>query len=497
MKVVVLSVWEHLSMGNGQNDSKTELSGCNFLQAAPMFGRPLWTQIEGAPLGSVAYPQQDSGIRGRLRDAAAALAIFDTHEHLWHECDRLKRPVDFALLLSHYTNSDLVSAGMPPAEVADLQNVDIPPAVRWKSVVPYWPFIKTTGYGRCMLIAARDLYGIEDINEHTYLLLSERMAAANRPGLYRTILKDHARIELTVLDDLTTTSGQPLRPEPAFYKIVTRFDYLIMVSDHKALTYIEQVNGVSVNNLADLERALEAHVARALREGLEGVKIGLAYDRSLHFDTVSRADAEKAFKMIFSSAQKPADEVNRKLLQDHLFHKVIEHAAEHHLPVQIHTGILADNQNENLRTNPSLLSNVLNRYQEVRFCLFHGGYPYCHELAALAKNLPNVYPDLCWLYIIAPGVAKQLLHELIETVPGNKILGFGGDFLHVEGAYAHAQMARAAAAEVLADKVEDGYLKEEEALALLKRILYQNGKDFFSGQIGVADAMVGVETGSK
>ena len=82
-------------------------------------------------------------------------------------------------------------------------------------------------------------------------------------------------------------------------------------------------------------------------------------------------------------------------------------------------------------------------------------------------------------------------------MPGNKILGFGGDFLHVEGAYAHAQMARAAAAEVLADKVEDGYLKEEEALALLKRILYQNGKDFFSGQIGVADAMIRVETGSK
>jgi hypothetical protein len=484
-------------MDNGQSDSEAGLSGSTFSQATPISGNPLWTHTAGAPLGSVGYPQQDSGIRARLRDAAADLVIFDTHEHLWHECDRIKAPVDFALLLSHYTNSDLVSAGMPSDDVADLQNLDIPTAVRWKLVAPYWPLIKTTGYGRCMLIAARDLYGIEDINEHTYLLLSERMAAANRPGLYRTILKDHARIELIVLDDLTTTSGEPLRPEPDFYKIVTRFDYLVMVSDRKALTYIEQVNGVSVHDLTDLEGALEAHFQRALREGLEGVKIALAYDRSLHFDTVSRADAEKAFEMIFSSAQKPADQVTRKLLKDHLFHKVIEHAAEYHLPVQIHTGILADNQNQNLRTNPSLLSNVLNRYQEVRFSLFHGGYPYCHELAALAKNLPNVYPDLCWLHIIAPGVAKQLLHELIETVPGNKILGFGGDFLHVEGAYAHAQMARAAVAEVLADKVEDGYLKEEEALALLRRILYQNGKDFFSAQIEVADAMAGVETGSK
>jgi hypothetical protein len=45
-----------------------------------------------------------------------------------------------------------------------------------------------------------------------------------------------------------------------------------------------------------------------------------------------------------------------------------------------------------------------------------------------------------------------LLHELIETVPANKILGYGGDFRNVAGAYGHAQMARAITAEVLAPK---------------------------------------------
>jgi predicted TIM-barrel fold metal-dependent hydrolase len=438
---------------------------------------------KGSPLGSMGPPRCDSDIRRRLRDSAAALTVFDTHEHLWHECDRLARPVDFALLLSHYTSSDLVSAGMDPSAVADLQNADIPIAVRWKSVAPHWSFIKTTGYGRCMLIAARDLYGIDDINAQTYAPLSERMAASNQPGLYRRILKDRARIELSVLDDLTTTTGQALRPEPDFYKLVTRFDYIVMASDPKALEHIEQVNGVSVHNLSDLEQALETHVERAISQGLAGIKVALAYDRGLDFDTVPRQDAARAFEMIFSSAQKAADQTTQKLLQDYLFHKVVEHAAEHHLPVQIHTGMLADNQNENMRTNPSLLSNVLNRYREVRFDLFHGGYPYCSELAAMAKNLPNVFADLCWLHIIAPGAARRLLHELIETVPANKILGFGGDFLHVEGAYAHSQMARAITAEVLADKVEDGYLQEDEALVLLERILHQNGRDFFTHTI--------------
>ena len=93
-----------------------------------------------------------------------------------------------------------------------------------------------------------------------------------------------------------------------------------------------------------------------------------------------------------------------------------------------------------------------------------------------------MYPDLCWLHIIAPGVAKRALHELIETVPANKILGYGGDFFHVEGAYAHAQMARAITAEVLAEKVEQGYLREEEARVLLDRILYRNGKELFTNR---------------
>ena len=55
-------------------------------------------------------------------------------------------------------------------------------------------------------------------------------------------------------------------------------------------------------------------------------------------------------------------------------------------------------------------------------------------------------------------------------------------FLHVEGAYAHAQMARAITAEVLAAKVEDGYFKEEEAAVLMERILCRNGRALFASR---------------
>ncbi len=436
---------------------------------------------DGTPLGVVGQPRSESTIWKSLRDHAARMTIFDTHEHLWHEDVRLAKKVDFFLLFSHYTDSDLVTAGMSGEAVRNLQNPEIPLEKRWKDFAPYWPFARTTGYGRCMLIAARDLFGIEDINEQTYRTLSERISAANRPGWFETVLKEKARIELSVLDDLTTMRGEPLKPNPKFFKIVTRFDYIITAQRKEDLDHIEKVTGVAVSNLADLEKALARAVEKGLREGMAGIKIGLAYARTLHFEKISREQAERTFEKLFRSrASGSASPAERKPLEDYLVHKVIQQAAEHHLPVQIHTGLQAGNQNHIAWTNPSHLSDLLNEYSQVRFDLFHGGYPYGGEFATLAKNRPNVYPDLCWLHIIAPGVAKRTLHELIETTPANKILGYGGDFFHVEGAYAHAQMARAVTAEVLAEKVEQGYLKEDEAAGLMERILYRNGKELFS-----------------
>jgi hypothetical protein len=68
----------------------------------------------------------------------------------------------------------------------------------------------------------------------------------------------------------------------------------------------------------------------------------------------------------------------------------------------------------------------------------------------------------------------NLLHELIETVPGNKIMAFGGDSVIVEMAYGHAKMARSVVARVLSDKIREGYMDEEEAIALAHKMLRSN-----------------------
>ena len=100
-------------------------------------------------------------------------------------------------------------------------------------------------------------------------------------------------------------------------------------------------------------------------------------------------------------------------------------------------------------------------------------------MAALAKNFSNVYADLCWVHIISPTVGRRVLREWIETIPGNKIFAFGGDYRFVEGAYAHARMARACVTRVLTEAVDDGYLALDEALALARKLLHDNAAEFF------------------
>jgi predicted TIM-barrel fold metal-dependent hydrolase len=160
-------------------------------------------------------------------------------------------------------------------------------------------------------------------------------------------------------------------------------------------------------------------------------------------------------------------------------HQAIRRAIGVGLPIQIHIGLQEGNGNLLVNSHPLLLANLLLEYPEARFALFHAGYPYSGELATLGKNFPNVYLDLCWVHIISPWAARRILHEWIETVPANKIFAFGGDYIFVEGTYAHSRLARGNVATVLTEKVESGYLTEDEAVQLARQLLRENAIRFF------------------
>ena len=171
-------------------------------------------------------------------------------------------------------------------------------------------------------------------------------------------------------------------------------------------------------------------------------------------------------------------------MQDYMMHQVIRAAIDAGLPVQIHTGLQEGNENIITNSDPTHLINLIIEYREARFDLFHGGYPYTSAWATLAKNFANVYPDLTWVHIISPEIGRRLLHELIETVPGNKILAYGGDSVTVEMAYGHLRMARDVVSRVLSEKVQEGYMSEEEAIVLGRKMLRDNPAALYGIDLG-------------
>ena len=125
-------------------------------------------------------------------------------------------------------------------------------------------------------------------------------------------------------------------------------------------------------------------------------------------------------------------------------------------------------------SNPALLNNLFLDYPGLKFDVFHISYPYQGKLGVMAKWLPNVWADMCWSHIVSPAAARNTLNEWLEMVPYNKILGFGGDYLFVDGVYGHLTIAQKNIALTLAGRVDSGLFEMDEAKLIAHALLCQN-----------------------
>jgi predicted TIM-barrel fold metal-dependent hydrolase len=423
---------------------------------------------------------QTGGRPSEIREILETTPLGDTHEHIFPEEQRLAMQLDvFSLFLSAYSGTDLRSVGIPSA-VADQR---LPLAERWKLFAPYWEKTRNTGYLRAVEIALRDLFGAEELTESTCEEISERIRRANRRGVTERILRDRCRIKFAVLDDKLP---EPAMPELELFSIARRFDRFILATARNEVLELERATGSAIGSLGDLEKALEKDFAKNLeRTRMVAVKSTLAYHRTLFFRKSSREEAERDFERVMKGLPPPGDDsfarvtdLRAKDLQDYMFHRLVRLAGEHRIPFQVHTGLQAG-RNVLQNANPLDLTNLFHYYPDVRFDLFHSGYPYLTEAAALVKMFPNVSVDMCWMHAISPAAARRILHEYLDTVPSTKVLGFGGDCNLAEIAYGYSVIARDNVIRVLEARVAEGISDPRSAVAIGKRVLCDNAEELF------------------
>jgi len=419
-----------------------------------------------------------SDLRKRMRTEIDAIPFIDTHEHLTRPAERYKGTVDFHTLFAHYASSDLISAGMPWEDLCTLHDQNVPLSKRWKLFKPFWQAIHNTCYARALRIAIRDIYGIDDITDATYKKLSDAMQAKNKKGFYQKVLRDMANIEVGVM-----CVGEPIPKEDE-----DLFVGSLWINDQFLLRKRGDVRrecnaiGRSSYRLDDLVDRINQRMAWAVEVGMVSTKISMAYERTLLVGDPSRTEAEDVLARVrLSDGQLSHEEA--KPLCDYLIHEAVRACGEVGLPVQIHTGIHEGNGNWISNSDPKGLTRLFMDHPGTKFDLFHGSYPFTSSLAVLAKNFPNVHPDMCWLHCISQSISFKLLEELIDTVPMNKILAFGGDYIFPEGSYGHAVMARETITRVLCKKVEEGYFTEDEALTCARWVMHDAADRLF----GISD----------
>jgi len=412
-----------------------------------------------------------------LQDYIDGLWIVDTHEHLPAEKDR---PADSDVLtewLTHYFSCDLVSAGLAPKDLGKVTDSSGDLMKRWDMAEPYWQAARSTGYGRALDIAARGLYGIESVNRDTIGPLNDAfLAAREKSGHYQYVLKEKSRIALSIVD-------ARLDCDEHFFVSALRFDHFIRPQGAGTLASAARDVGVRLHTLEDVKEALRLSLDKtAQRKTFVTVKMGLAYERTLHFAKTTHAKAEEEFNQFMFGWNAPgchSVHMPGRAYQDYMMHYLMELAEERELPVQIHTGLHEGTGNVIENSNPVLLTNLFIEYPGVRFDIFHMGYPYMMEMSNLAKNFRNVFIDMAWGNIISPEAARRALVEWLDAVPANKISAFGGDYCFVDGVYGHQKIARGNVAAALAQKVADGSFDLDRAKEIAHWLLVDNPTRIF------------------
>ena len=439
------------------------------------------------------YPK--SSLFTRLFDAITKMPVIDCHEHMFGPENRPLYKEPITALLNAYYMSDLTAAsfGVPDRDLQRLTDQEVSTDEKWPTFEKLWHASEYTAYARLTRLVLKNVYGEAEMSRPALDRVAEKLAMMDETAYFRII--DDANIQALLVDVIGwlpqglesfldgrktfPAKWRPLISLPGFHP--TGVGKLQTGLNAPALQRIGQVVNIYITSLDEYLEAVFMVFEKCIERGAIGIKDQSAYGRTLSYDLVPQYEAEKQFNQLLIDPRNSLGWPESKPLNDFLFHQYMRFARDLKLPVQLHTGHMAGNYNRVDKTNAALLAPMLELHREVRFDLFHGNWPYMGDLLFLGKNYPNVALDLCWLHIIDPAYAIELMERAVLTMPHTKIHAFGGDFGDApEFSIAHLEIARQNIAAALAHLVEGGWLEEEQALILAKDWLFNNPNRFFN-----------------
>lgn len=413
-----------------------------------------------------------------ILDALNQEPIVDVHEHHIPEILNTRSLGLLQLLRQSYAGWSVARPYALPSERRDhdpmLENSD---NARWEDIRQFVEERGSNHFVRHMIQAILDLHapGETAIGAQNWVQIDQAIRQAHRQAGWVAELQRRAGIETIITDPYTDPLLDTSASLGQSYRSVMRINSLAVgwhptSTDHNgnsAHRLLERV-GCRAVSFADFATGIEHLVATMGSRHQVALKNALAYDRDLHFAPGSPEQAQAAWGT--ASPGEAARQDFGNWVVDHLCRL----AGQRDIPMQMHLGTAI------LRgSHPLNVAPLIERHPGTRFLLMHLAYPWSRDLLAMAFVYRNIWIDLTWSLLLSPSHFKLALHEAIELLPDESRLVIGGDNWHAEETWATMRLARRLIAEVLAEKVDQGYFRVEDALRLGAKILHRNARRFF------------------
>jgi len=408
-------------------------------------------------------------LRQRLLDEMAEVRTVDCHSHTMLEREYYQTGgLDLFSLMSYFNRDIVTTAG----ENLFARATD--DAGKWRLLKGVLEKSRNVTYWRHNMVVYRQLFGLEDadLSDDNW----EAMNAAIREKSQDPAWYHHVTAELCSLETQVKNIPWFEDWEPQYFTAVLRMEGALNLHQKDAREGLEKHLDAAITDLKTAKEALRKLVEQYLKRGAVGIKLAHAYGRTLASFPVEEARGLEVLGRALRGQSLNAQEV--KDLQDHIIFYLAELCRETGAVFQIHTGVQG-NWGNIPDSDPLLLIPLLRAFPDVRFDLFHAGYPYSRMMGMLGKHYPNVWLNMAWMYVISMAASRQVLAEWIDLVPGYRMLAFGSDVGYPEMIYGHLQMARSCLADVLTAKVEQDFLSEEEAVSLARKMLRDNALELY------------------
>jgi len=390
-------------------------------------------------------------IQSELAGYISQKSIINTHCH--HLSDKQYENPGLEFILSNSYSSWMCG---PPQD--------------WNFASEYIMDNRCNSYFRWLFAGIEALHGMEMRTEN-FTEINKRIREAHRDKSYHlSVLKNKCRFERVFLDkydDPGSDNGHPEVFAPVYRINRYFFGYNKEARDHNGNSPYDLPGFSYVKTFDDYLDAIRQDILRAKTLGAVALKNANAYERNLAYKMTPRKQAARAFN------NKAATDTEIRGFQDFIMFELAGIALEQGLPFEIHTGM-----GKLDGSSPIGLKELIGTFPELKFDLFHAGYPWTGDMLGILHNYLNTNVNIVWLPIISTREAKDFIVKALE-ISSAKRISWGSDTWTSEESMGATLAFRHVLAAALAEMVEDGAYDMDYAKHIADRIMRENAKELY------------------